>query len=79
MSEAVNEQAPPPSWVPILGEATFDGYVESVDGRTHDDKRIPAWEMLGDDVRTGWIDAGKAAVQRALDLGIVSEPDRPEE
>jgi hypothetical protein len=67
-----------PDWVTGLGSAAFDSYVESVGGWTHDDKPIPPWSDLTDRVRAGWIEAGKGAVRRALDLGIVTAPDQSE-
>lgn len=64
-----------PDWLPGLGEAAFNAYVVEVGGRTHDDKPIPAWSELGNDSRAGWIEAGKAAVRRAIEQGICSVPN----
>lgn len=67
-----------PDWPADLGWSAFHGYREAVAGRTHDDLPIPGWADLGDEIQRGWIEAGKAAVRRALDLGIVrtAEPDQ---
>lgn len=43
-------------------EAAFNAYTEHAGGKTHDDKPIPAWADLGDDVRGHWV-AGAAAVR----------------
>lgn len=46
------------------GQTSFEAYntAGANPGKTYDDKPIPAWENLSDDVRTKWAAAERAAV-----------------
>lgn len=54
----------------LLGYKAFRAYCLSVGGCAHDGAPIPDWDSLGDSVQGGWIEAGRAAVQHALGVGI---------
>ena len=45
-----------------LGEAAFNAYRANVDGKTYDDKPIPAWAELSEHIRQAWEAAAKAAI-----------------
>jgi len=45
-----------------LGQMAFEAYCEAKRGVTYDNKPIPEWTALSDDVRAGW----EAAAQRIV-------------
>lgn len=60
----------------LLGRTAFDAYKQSKQGTTYDNKPIPEWKDLGDDVRTAWCEAAKAVfdytvimIQDTADVG----------
>lgn len=43
-----------------LAKTMFEGYKAHSNGLTYDNKPIPTWEQLGEDVRQHWIAAAEA-------------------
>lgn len=48
-----------------LGQVAFEAYNTNRGGMTHDGKRTPPWEELGEGVRAGWEAAAEAAREGA--------------
>ena len=46
-----------------LGRLAFTAYGEQAGGLTHDGRRIPGWEDLGESVQQAWIAAAIAIVR----------------
>lgn len=51
-----------------LGQIAFEAYSKAKQGKTYDDKPIPHWNDVSEDVRKAW-DAAAQAVARATNLG----------
>lgn len=47
-----------------LGRIAFEAYSKSVGGKTYDNKPIPAWDDLTDQVRAGWTTAAAEVAER---------------
>ncbi|MGW0943652.1 hypothetical protein ACWD4O_14050 [Streptomyces sp. NPDC002623] len=43
-----------------LGPRAYAAYGEATGGLTHDGRRMPAWENLGEQVQTAWTVAARA-------------------
>lgn len=50
-----------------LGQIAFEAYRKAKWGKTHDDKIIPHWDVLGEDVREAWEAAALAVKDEVLD------------
>jgi hypothetical protein len=50
------------------GRIAFEAYKKSKEGTTYDNKPIPEWGALGDEVRAAWIAAANAVIE-ALEPG----------
>lgn len=52
-----------------LGQIAFEAYSKAKRGKTYDDKPIPHWDDLNEDVREAW-GAAAQAVRRATDWRV---------
>lgn len=51
-----------------IGQIAFEAYSKAKRGKTYDNKLIPHWNDVGEDVRQAW-EAAAQAVAKATDLG----------
>jgi len=63
-----------------LGLLAYLAYSEAVGGTTHDDRPMPAWEDLGEQVQGGWIAAAAAVVDHtAGDQATAAEAEQEQQ